>query len=60
MDEKLGIILKELGSEGIQAFYVYTALDFITMWVIIGLAFFGVRAIWRHETRKKHKTWSDL
>lgn len=53
MEDKLIEVLKNLGDEGIQAFYVYTALEYITIWALIGLSVWGVRSIWKYETRKK-------
>ena len=46
MDEKLAIVLEKLGSEGINAFYVYLAADYISLWILVGLLIWGVRTVW--------------
>lgn len=46
MDERLAVVLEELGVRGIEAFYVYLALDYLTLWTLIGLMVWGVRILW--------------
>lgn len=46
MKDQLAIVLENLGADGIQAFYVYLALDYISLWILIGLVVWGVRAVW--------------
>lgn len=36
MDEKLLEVLAGLGTDGITAFYVYSALHFLTIWATLG------------------------
>lgn len=47
MNEKLAIVLEQIGADGITAFYVYLALEFITVWVFFGLLIIAGRAVWK-------------
>ena len=49
MDEKLTMVIKELGISGIDAFYAYMILDYATAWLLIGLIVWGVRVAWKHR-----------
>ncbi len=49
MNEKLAIVLTELGADGIQAFYVYLALEYIGLFTILGLITWGVRTVWKQK-----------
>lgn len=55
MNEQLLEILKEFGVEGLQAFYINMALDYGTVWTIIGLIVWAVRTFWKHE--KQNGGW---
>lgn len=46
MNDELLKILESLGADGIQAFYVYIALDYISIWALIGLCIWGARTVW--------------
>lgn len=46
-EEKLMMLLEKLGAEGISAFYVYLALDYVSIWLLIGLITWGVRTVWK-------------
>jgi len=47
---ELAIVLEKLGAEGINAFYVYLALDYGSLWLFVALCAWGVRSFWA-----KHK-----
>ena len=46
MDDKLLVMLENLGAEGIDAFYVYLVLDYGSLWILIGLFIWGARTVW--------------
>ena len=46
MEEKLATVLEQLGSDGIEAFYVYLAFDYVSLWVFVGLCVWGARTVW--------------
>ena len=43
MDEKLAIVLENLGDKGLEAFYVYLAVEYISMWALVGLVIYGIK-----------------
>lgn len=47
MSDELVMVLKELGNDGLTAFYVYLVLDYIGLYALIGLAAWGIRTIWK-------------
>ena len=47
MNEELLKILADLGSEGINAYYLYLALDYGSLWVVIGLCTWGARGLFK-------------
>ena len=47
MEDKLTIVLEQLGSDGITAFYVYLAVDYISAWLLIGILVYGARTVWK-------------
>ena len=51
MDEKLTVVIKELGSSGIDAFYTYMILDYATAWLLIGLVAWGIQVVWAYTKR---------
>ena len=48
MKDILAEVLKDLGQQGIQAFYVYLIVDYVSLWILIGLCAWGIRAIWAY------------
>ena len=52
LDDKMAVVLEKLGTEGITAFYVYLAVDYISLWIFIGLSIWGIRTVWKHEKEK--------
>ena len=44
--EKLVTVLETLGSEGIDAYYMYLFLDYASMWILFGLCSWGARSVW--------------
>lgn len=46
MNERLAIALENLGVDGINALYVYLALDYGSLWIVIGLSTWGIRTVW--------------
>jgi len=46
MKEELAIVLENLGAEGIDAFYVYLALDYGSLWIVLALCVWGVRTVY--------------
>ena len=47
MDEQLAIALTQLGSDGIQAFYVYLLVKYGSLWALVGLGVWAFRIIWK-------------
>jgi len=47
MDEKMELLIRGLGDDGLQAFYIYLAADYISGFIMIGLFIFGIRAVWK-------------
>ena len=48
VDERILVLLETLGTDAINAFYVYLALSYGTIWVILGLGVWGVITGWKH------------
>ncbi len=46
MNKELVVALENLGAEGIDAFYVYIALDYGTLLIALGLFAWGARTVW--------------
>jgi len=46
MKDTIETVLKELGADGIQAFYVYLFVDYLSLWIIFGLTAWGIRTVW--------------
>ena len=47
MNEAVLAQLAHLGSEGINAYYLYLALDYGSLWVVIGLCTWGARGLFK-------------
>lgn len=47
MKDTLEVVLRELGMEGIQAFYIYLAVDYGSLFIFLGLCTWGVRSLWQ-------------
>lgn len=48
IEEKLLMLLETLGVDGLNAFYAYLALEYVSLWLLVGLCAWGVRAFWQH------------
>ena len=49
MKEELAIVLNELGADGIQAFYAYLFIEYVSLWIIVGLSVWGIRTLWKNR-----------
>jgi hypothetical protein len=47
MKEELAKVLSELGTDGLQAFYIYLIVDYVSLWITIGLCVWGIRTMWK-------------
>jgi len=46
MEEQFLNLIKELGTGGLDAFYLYLILDYVSIWILIGLSTWGIRTVW--------------
>ncbi len=47
MDEKTALVIQALGSDGIQAFYVYLIAEYIPVYILVGAMIYGARIVWK-------------
>jgi hypothetical protein len=46
MNDRIIALLHSLGTDGINAYYVYLALEYGTLWVFLVLVVYAARAAW--------------
>lgn len=46
-NERLVEILAQLGDDGLTAFYVWLAVEYISLWALLGLLTWGCRVVWK-------------
>lgn len=45
-EEKIAMLLEKLGTDGLHAFYAYLVVDYGSLWLLLALCAWGIRAVW--------------
>ena len=46
-ENELAAVLHKLGEDGITAFYIWLALEYASLFILLGLCSWGARSVWK-------------